>query len=540
MKRIFSKKEKAENEVKVKKRFLNKKIYIAIMLILILLLISILMFARSNGIKNFGDIKNFINNKLNSEEPQQANETTTKKWSEVGTGGDLIIDPKYSYGTIFYMDGSKISVEGTLGPKVQKKINNDNNTAAFAALKGGRIKFRISKCAIDEKGNVCDVIVEVSDITPFEDTLPQYVVERPNTFLPAVGAFGQDYIDGGDQNRGSDRFRNVVKVSLDSDTNLYRIGFSTLFAESDFTINYVKTGTDTKAEINNIFCVIDNFNIMPDDAESNHKGDGVFNGNETVLVPKSLSDQIKIVYAENKNLVEVKKNYSYKGKDYTAVHRSNDTSMGIKPSPSNNKEEWWMSAGIMLEDLNTKGKFKIHYSGVVCGIGMEFNAPYVPKLQEPLEKKIWPGSDGRPKGMGSDKIITPVEENEVKEGEIFRYAITQYLPNARAVRKVNDDFSKVNKPYKKFEISDVLEEDLEIEGGKNNIKIRNESGEDVSEYFKEPKYDESTKEITIEALSESLSDPDFYCHYYTVIIPVKVRAGLLDEKGEDKDRKKSI
>ena len=63
MKRIFSKKEKAENEVKVKKRFLNKKIYIAIMLILILLLISILMFARSNGIKNFGDIKNFINNK---------------------------------------------------------------------------------------------------------------------------------------------------------------------------------------------------------------------------------------------------------------------------------------------------------------------------------------------------------------------------------------------------------------------------------------------------------------------------------------------
>lgn len=125
MKRIFSKKEKAENEVKVKKRFLNKKIYIAIMLILILLLISILMFARSNGIKNFGDIKNFINNKLNSEEPQKAATFEFKDWSNID-----YLPSDYAYGTIYAMEGSKV-----IGYKSPNEYTDHSSLAYKDALK---------------------------------------------------------------------------------------------------------------------------------------------------------------------------------------------------------------------------------------------------------------------------------------------------------------------------------------------------------------------------------------------------------------------
>lgn len=138
MKRIFSKKEKAENEVKVKKRFLNKKIYIAIMLILILLLISILMFARSNGIKNFGDIKNFINNKLNNEEAQQAGHTCDiKDWSEINT-----VDSKFSYGTIFKMTDN-ISITEIDGNDENGNPFNDSTKTKHKKVTESSIEGRI-------------------------------------------------------------------------------------------------------------------------------------------------------------------------------------------------------------------------------------------------------------------------------------------------------------------------------------------------------------------------------------------------------------
>ncbi len=529
MKRIFSKKEKAENEVKVKKRFLNKKIYIAIMLILILLLISILMFARSNGIKNFGDIKNFINNKLNSEEPQQAGGCTSKDWGDVEyKSRRLVLDPKYSYATMFDLNGTGAKVKD-LSSSSKVKYKEKNDVHYFGALKNGEIKFKIKKCAVDEKGNVCDVIIKVSAPTLLEENCPN----PPDEFKAALDAWEHDYV-GGDT---SNRFRNVVSVYV-TGSGLYKITFATLYARSNFTVQYVKTGTNTDAEINNIFCTIKDIDVATD----GHGGDAPFNGNECILLPQNLGEKRKILYNTSKNVVKVKENFDYKGNNYNAVYRNDDVE--YDQNTTSEKKKWWATAGVMFENLGSdKGKFKIHYSGTRCGISMVFDSPYSPDLPTPPKKEIWPGNSGQPKRMGASESITPVEENEVKEGEIFRYAITQYVPNCRAVRDVDESWEKVNPPYEKFVIYDELDSDLELAG---DPKVRNEDNEVVTDYFEitveEETKEDGTKKTVIKASTppDTRKDVDFYCHYYTLIIPVKAREGLLDEKGVDKDRKKGI
>lgn len=106
MKRIFVKKEEEKKEKKErgKVRFLNKKVLIAIMLMLILILISMLIVARSNGIKNFGDVKNLISDRLNKEEPKAAT-VTYKDYKSMDT-----LNSKFSYATIFTTSESRIAL----------------------------------------------------------------------------------------------------------------------------------------------------------------------------------------------------------------------------------------------------------------------------------------------------------------------------------------------------------------------------------------------------------------------------------------------
>lgn len=530
MKRIFSKKEKAENEVKVKKRFLNKKIYIAIMMILILLLISMLIFARSNGIKNFGDIKNFINDKLNSEEPKQASTFVAKNWGDVSYNTrSKVLDPKYSYSSMFAMEGSNV-VDLSSDSKVKYKEKSDVHY--FGALKNGKIKFKITKCAVDEDGNVCDVIVTVSKPTLLQENAPN----PPNEFQAALDAWDHDYVGSDTDNR----FRNVVSVSTTA-KGYYVITFATLYARSDFTVQYVKTGTKEKAEIDNIFCTIKDIDVETD----GHGGDAPFDGNECILLPQDLAGTEKVLYNDNKQVIKVKENHTYKGSQYNAVYRNVDKNYDHNTTVQ--KEKWWATAGIMLEGLkekSNKGKFNIRYSGTRCGIKLVFDSPYVYDLPKPPKKKIWPGNNGQPKPLDPSGTIEAVTENEVAEGEVFRYAITQYIPNNRMVREIGGEWKVVNPPYDKFVIYDEIDEDLELAGSASDIKVRNEDNKLKTDYFEidieEENQPDGTKKTVVKASTsaETRKDEEFYGHYYTLIIPVKARSGLLDEKGVVKGDKK--
>lgn len=110
-----------------------------------------------------GDIKNFINNKLNNEVPQQASTLQDKDWTDISSGGvQLAVNPKYSHSTIMWTDETEVKVEDrTAGETIVHKDDN-NNEYAYGMTKDGEVSLRITNCAVDEKGNVCDVIVKVT------------------------------------------------------------------------------------------------------------------------------------------------------------------------------------------------------------------------------------------------------------------------------------------------------------------------------------------------------------------------------------------
>ena len=174
MKRIFVKKEEEKKEKKErgKVRFLNKKVLIAIMLMLILILISMLIVARSNGIKNFGDVKNLISDRLNKEEPKAAATITYHDYKELTT-----LNSKYSYATIFWNSNSHMGLYNGSGYNkngdviIKQKVNNDKGVNGdeldVLANEDGKVGIVLYNTCIDADGDLCDVLVEVTGTKRF-------------------------------------------------------------------------------------------------------------------------------------------------------------------------------------------------------------------------------------------------------------------------------------------------------------------------------------------------------------------------------------
>ena len=134
-----------------------------IKLISIILIIFILL----QAIQNVGKFYNkyFQNNNIkalpeDTPQPIAANFVTYKDWDAYSS-----LDDKYSYSTLFWIPG------------VSQIINIDEPAALmypssnkYYGYDGGSFSFRITNCAIDEDGSMCDVIVTCNNIEAWETT----------------------------------------------------------------------------------------------------------------------------------------------------------------------------------------------------------------------------------------------------------------------------------------------------------------------------------------------------------------------------------
>lgn len=396
--------------------------------------------------------------------PIHAAEATTKDYSEMLK----TLSTEYSYGALIWGDETTVSViEGNTAKYVKDfGVGEDKKEYEVGALANQVIKLKITKCAMDKDGDLCDAIctvdnIQLSNIPPAEDEIGK-------------GKF-PDFEDG-----------DIVRTRIDigryghyedpnipegEGINLIKIWFSTRGARNDFSMQYVKSGTNTPANITKVTSTIGDI-----DADYSRDGD-LYDGNEAIMVDGATS---QIYYEKNNLLVDTENDYGVR----IEKHRDNINYLEKRTS------------AVILQDLSN-ATYKLSYSGRNCGIFYVFASPQTFELPKPTKT---------------------TNKKTVYEGEDFKYTIRQYVPNNYFADELNF-VSGTNGKYKSFVIEDQIDSNVEIKSG---IKIVNELKKDVTSYF-----DISTEnnKVTATLKSANLNNYDFYGHFYSMTIPVVAKEG---------------
>ena len=379
------------------------------------------------------------------------------------------LEAKYSYGTVFWSKDSKVEL-------------TKNNTASTTNFANGRysiwaaydevIELKITNSAIDEEGDLCDVILRIDDIELFKNNLDtrDKLVKNYPSITPATNP--------------DDIRRTCIEVSRYANSDLVLIWFNTNSASSHFTMQYLKAGTNEAAKIQGATSTIYDIDIQV--TNNSCKGD-LWDGNEGFTIDGSNGS---VYYKKGVWLTDVDNDKGVRVPDY---------SKGEAPYKDTNKLEINNSA-VAVQDFDKSATFKLFYSGYGCGIAFTFASPYTFKV---------------------DKPIMEVDKEIVFEGERFNYSISQYIPNNYYATQL--DFFGNAQSWKNIEIVNTLNSNLDIV---DDITIKNEDGKNVTSYF-----DISTNGNEVKAIlkNEYIKSKEFYSHLYTVNIPVTFNIGTGDK-----------
>lgn len=389
--------------------------------------------------------------------PVQAADSLTHDYSEIS-----VLPNDYSYGTLYWTDDTEISfIDDENNTNISRKatiFDTDDytqylvNNSQWAANHNKMIGLKITNCVEDKDGDMCDVICKITNIQVFDD--------------------GEDR---GDENA------KVVDMMIGKyiNSNLIQIWFDANAASGHFTMQYVKHGTNTKANITHVVSTIMDLDAIGNDSPSRRWG-----GAEGFTIDGANGE---VYYKKGRWITDVE---GEKGV------RVPNASVGLDGKVENNNYLDLYSSAVTTEEL-TDATYKLFYSGSGCGIGYVFVSPYNFKLGDPKKR---------------------VSKSVVSEGEVFNYKITQYVPNNYYADELNF-IDNVDGKYTSFTLKDELNSNLKLEG---TPTIKNENGKDATSLF-----DITTEgnTITANAKSQSLTNVNFYARSYTLNIPVSVKSG---------------
>ncbi|MBP3832108.1 MAG: MucBP domain-containing protein [Clostridia bacterium] len=389
--------------------------------------------------------------------PVQAANSLTHDYNEISS-----LENDYSYGTLYWTDDTEISfIEDENNTNISQKVtifDTDDYTQylvnynQWAANHNKMIGLKITNCAIDKDGDMCDVICKITNIQVFDD--------------------GEDRGDG---------TTGVADMTIGKyiNSNLIEIWFDANAASGHFTMQYVKHGTNTKANITHVVSTIMDLDAIGNDSPSRRWG-----GAEGFTIDGANGE---VYYKKGRWITDVE---GEKGV------RVPNASVGLDGKVENNNYLDLYSSAVTTEEL-TDATYKLFYSGSGCGIGYVFVSPYNFNLGDPKKR---------------------VSKSVVSEGEVFNYKITQYVPNNYYADELNfiDD---VDGKYTSFTLKDELNSNLKLEG---TPTIKNENGKDATSLFN---ITTEGNTITASAKSQSLTNVNFYARSYTLNIPVSVKSG---------------
>lgn len=378
-------------------------------------------------------------------------------YSEINT-----LANNYSYGTVSLNSDSKFILTDNNTASLYKETGNvtENGILSIGAKKGEIIEVRVTKSAIDKDGDICDVIIKT--------TIPELYVAQSK-----YDALVKNHVTDGTVATSSNDFTRVLmNFSKYDNSNLLHLWLYTNGASTHFTMKYVKTGTDVEANIKGAIATIYDIDIYKTSTTD------LLNACEFVSIDNSVGN---IYYQKNTLLSDTNNNGA-------CVYINKDpSSLGLF---TQDNAPYDYSSATIVESFDDS-TYRMYYGGEYCGIGYTFASPYMFSVDSPL--------------------IT-VDKDRVFENEKFNYKITQYIPNNFFAKKFSF-ISNINE-WNNVNITGKLDPCLNVTG---NIAISNEKQEDVTSMFD---IEVTENLVTATIKQSSLSEPDFYAHYYNMSIPV--------------------
>lgn len=278
--------------------------------------------------------------------PVQAADSLTHDYSEIS-----VLPNDYSYGTLYWTDDTEISfIEDENNTDDYHTVNRygENDFGEYAvryeqwvANHNKIIGIKITNCAEDKDGDMCDVICKVSNIQPFNA--------------------------GEDRGDGKHSIANIW-VGKYRNSNLIEIWFNASSASGHFSMQYLKHGTNTKASITHVASAIMDIDVLGDDSTNKTWG-----GAEGFTIDGANGE---VYYKKGNWIVDVE---GEKGV------RVPNASVGASGRVENNDNLHLYSSAVATEVL-TDATYKLFYSGSGCGIGYVFASPYNFNLGNPVKK----------------------------------------------------------------------------------------------------------------------------------------------------------
>jgi len=410
----------------------------------------------------------------------------TKEYSSIN-----ILDDKYSYGTIFWTENTTIEPikSGSLNNGAWKGdlcVPNPNasigsNCFSFGGETGNEdIVFKITNCAIDEDGDMCDVVFE-SDGESFE----YYPTQGYTQSLG--GGFGYNTTNYTTNTKVSKEecIRNRVRILKDNTGSLIRFWFDTNHAYANITIKYFKAGTNTPANVNGAVGTFFDIDVPVkhnDDKNEYFQGCEGFtiNGYDGTVYCYKGNDAFNVPTSDGKGL-QAPWGFSYS----TDLPWTDSNTIGLYDS------------AVAVQNL-TNATMGFLYSGGSCGIGFSFASPYAFSLDNPSKS---------------------VSKTLTTDGDNYYYTISQYVPNNyyASTFKFFDDYTGI---YSNFVIEDTINSNLNIDT--NNIVVTNSSNKNVNSYFD---ISITNNVVKLTATSSAIKTSSFYNQLYRIKIPVTVKNG---------------
>lgn len=387
----------------------------------------------------------------------------------------------YSYGTLFWTEDTEVITLDD-NNSTPEDTNGQDNSYKFTAKPGtGKVSVKITKCAVDKAGDLCDVICKISNIKEFS----------------------------ADNIRKDDDGNDLSAASLDiakyGSTDLIRFWFNTVSAEGHFTMQYVKTGTTTPAKVEYAAASMGDIDVTHDD-----KIGDLWLGSEGFTLDGAEGD---VYYKKGNWLTDTsdEKGVRTPNRHGTTINKyaTDDSGNQIENTKiadedktknlveKDNDLDLYNSA-VVTENMGQDATFKLFYSGYGCGILYLFASPYAFELDNPIKS--------------ANKTIAA-------DGDKYTYTIKQYVPNNYYASQLNFIPNSEGK-YSSFTIEDTLDSNIELDGETTDIKVVNESNKNVT-FFDITKTD---NKITATAKTDALANTEFYAHTYSINIPVKVKS----------------
>ena len=323
---------------------------------------------------------------------------------------------KYSYSALFWTKDTQVIDNGSRIANGVTKLKHDptkndvnlegvNEEYYVAGSEGDYINIKITNCAVDVDGDLCDVTVEMSNIKQYQEkennvtlsenleTWKNYLNVEPESISPDMPLIDMGFdISRGVQvstGNGEDAYKYI-------DSNNMKIGLAIDKAQADFTITYYKAGTNKLANIPGVVATLADLDVGGE--QNTPYSNELFSGSEGTI---PLYDTT-FYYNKDEYLREVDNGLASGYDSYK------DPATGIEGSTGIQKN----TSAMVIQ--NEKAKFGVTFGGgkvgAVGATGISFF--FVPVI--PYE---------------TPAPIKRVDKSVVYEDEVFHYTIIQHIPN---------------------------------------------------------------------------------------------------------------